>query len=552
MLPGVPRILCLYHIGENIKRHLLSKLGDVYPAFMQAWHKLVHSMRCEDDFERGWYELLDTYEPARDYLSRHVYPQRHHWCRLWTRTYTTFGALTTQRSETVNSVVKYFEEHNSTLQTLFTTILSITQRWVQERETRISRSRYTNHAASGPVYTTAAEHLTREAAERVYTESLFLTDYDVVLFERLPSDCSSAVSANNSARVNYIPHASFLGTPVVDFQYTSGATMVSDGYISGANVVDNTSESGTTLVQPRCTNGATDAYRPHSCLDLPDEGSVYCVRHRIEEKGFVTHWVRVREGSATCTDCHFNTNYLLPCRHILAVNLRRWPKAIVFRLGQCHRRWWLDDGSVPVTLPSSTALIAPLPNDTVSTEPLPSDEDGSAYELSKDGIHRAWIAAAERASGFIQQHGSPGLQYSLKMIAQLISALAAKGPGVPDKVSHNSQQWCINGISVVNLWYLSGIRVVLKWYNCSIYPLIVLICSGCSVQAVEIPKPSQELVVVGKRKREPSSKVREARISLADADAPSTATKGKRAIRCTNATSKHTANSRKKKKTKKR
>ena len=50
------------------------------------------------------------------------------------------------------------------------------------------------------------------------------------------------------------------------------------------------------------------------------------------------------------------TNQLLPCKHILAVNRHRWPRDDVFRLSQCHRRWWLEPGSALVAPPAVGSL----------------------------------------------------------------------------------------------------------------------------------------------------------------------------------------------------
>ena len=91
----------------------------------------MYHMESEDEFDRRWAVLISTYEQCAEYLNQYVHPNRHMWCQLWTRRYTTFGAKSTQRSETTNNVVKYFLEFNSTLEAIFATILEITQKWVK-------------------------------------------------------------------------------------------------------------------------------------------------------------------------------------------------------------------------------------------------------------------------------------------------------------------------------------------------------------------------------------------------------------------------------------
>ena len=434
VLPGVPRILCLYHIGENIRRHLFSKLGPLYDTFYKSWSRLAGSVQTEEEFELDWTELVSTYGAAQDYLTKQLYPDKQLWCHVWTRRYTTFGARTTQRCESVNRVLKYLLEHNSTLETLFSTMLAISERWATRRDQRVQNDRFTNHAASGPVYTAAARHLTRDAAELVYSESQFISNYTVFYFEQLPPGCSTALSAPSAARVNYyyLYSAAESRQPTVNIQSSSSELVVqmqSTCSQSTADLQSNGSES-TVEAQSISSESTVDPYHPHSFHDLPNVGGAYYVRHRIDSEAGVTHWVRVREGSVTCTDCKFNTNYLLPCRHILAVNQLQWPKSSVFHQGQCHRRWWLEQGSPPISLPSTTAVVAPLSAE--QTDAPMQDEDDTG-QLSKDSIYGKWIAAAGRACGFIQQHGDPGLQYSLDILKQLITDLVADGKGVPQQ-----------------------------------------------------------------------------------------------------------------------
>ena len=85
----------------------------------------------------GWLELEKQYSAGRDYLHKYVYPHREMWCHVWTRRYTTFGARTTQRCESVNSVLKSMLERNSTLDQLVKTIVSISDNWAAKRDSLV-------------------------------------------------------------------------------------------------------------------------------------------------------------------------------------------------------------------------------------------------------------------------------------------------------------------------------------------------------------------------------------------------------------------------------
>lgn len=423
VLPGVPRILCVHHINENIKSHLMGQLGstDRWTAFKRSWWRLVLDMVDETEFEREWCQLMAAYPESRSYLTQWVYPDRRLWCRVWTRQYVTFGALTTQRSESANSALKRFLKSNATLETLFRTILKIVQSWTTSRDDSIERNQHTNHRTAGPVYTAAVEHLTREAAALVYTESQYMTEYHCHLFRRPPLGCTPSVysSETRSSRAHFVPH-----------QYLSGLHTELIQSSENTSSVFMSSSSSTDQVPTQSSVMSTDLYHPHACADLPDDGWLYCVRHRVTGQAHVTHWVRVREGSASCTDCKFSTNFLLPCRHILATNVMRWPTANAFHLGQCHRRWWLEKDSHPAALPSATSVLLPIPTPITLTDALEIADD-SGRELSKDDIYRKWTAAATAVCGFIQPHGEGGLLYALSVLDDITARLAKGGKGLP-------------------------------------------------------------------------------------------------------------------------
>jgi hypothetical protein len=459
VLPGVPRILCLWHIDENIDDHLRLKLGSSYAAFHSAWDTVASSTRTEELFEEGWRQMLSDHPTAAEYLSRYVHPNRQRWCHVWTRQYTTFGARTTQRCESVNSVLKRILGRVCSLSQLVDAVVAISRKWVERRRERLHNARLANHASRGPVYEDAVVHLTREAAEMVHNESAYASNYDVHYFERLPDGCSAALSAHSKARANFIylflsmlsrlpsdavpqSQPSYSGQSMVNTTSHSGQQVVNKRSKGGKDVVKERSSCGQPIVSTASTRNAVivDAYHPHSFLDIP-EGAAYYVRRRFDDDSdpTITHWVRVREGSATCTDCHHNSNYLLPCRHILAVNRVCWPKSQLFFPGQCHRRWWLGQGSAPLVTSSGHAHIAY----SSRVEPcVDSGDYDTIVERSNDSIYIEWRAAADYAAGFIQQRGESGLRQAKGVLNQLIEALKQGGGEVTTQLLHQLISHC--------------------------------------------------------------------------------------------------------------
>lgn len=437
VLPGVPRILCLFHITENVKRHFYSVLGAQYTIFIKAWMQLINGPNHEEEFELVWAQLMSEWPAVKEYFQQQLFPTRHRWADVWTKRFTTFGARTTQRSESVNRVLKYFLEQNSTLERLFTVVMDVAGSWQASNVERVKESRFTNHSASGPVYTEAVKTLTREAAVHVYTESLYVTNYRVLRFHSPPAGCSALLYHPSSTRVLYAPSWNDDSSASPSYHHSTSSSyhhMVSSPYLCDDAIMvspSRHSSSGVTTVP--------DPYHPHTAADLPDEGDVYFVRHRVPESEsrtvHQTHWVRVRKGSATCTDCPSFTNWLLPCRHVLAVNLVRWPADSIFVPGQCHRRWRLSPSCPAPTLPSSTAAVAPLQSAAAVAESLLSttDEEVPRGGISSDRIYRLWTPAAERVCGFIQPHGHAGLLYAMSVLEHLITQLRSGGKGVPQE-----------------------------------------------------------------------------------------------------------------------
>jgi hypothetical protein len=96
----------------------------------------------------------------------------------------------------------------------------------------------------------------------------------------------------------------------------------------------------------------------------------------------IPHWVTVDVENglkATCSNCHFSTKYLLPCRHIMAVNLQAL-HLDAFQDKQCHPRWRLDGDHQQPQQPASAAAAS-----TASTVDIPIDSAADADGLSDDG-----------------------------------------------------------------------------------------------------------------------------------------------------------------------
>src|SRR6185437_8932967 len=68
--PTTRHLLCIYHIGENVKKKARSKLrGEMVKNFVKDFYHMRNSYN-EYQFEARYNEMLKTYEPYRSYLEK--------------------------------------------------------------------------------------------------------------------------------------------------------------------------------------------------------------------------------------------------------------------------------------------------------------------------------------------------------------------------------------------------------------------------------------------------------------------------------------------------
>jgi hypothetical protein len=400
VLPGVPRIRCLWHILENVKKHLQKPLGQNWREFQTAFRNIYSRMRTEGEFNQNWDALLEKYPITAKYLKKELWGVRHRWVSFWTMRYTTFGAKSTQRVESINRLVKYFHKPDFPLEHLFDTLIEIFTTQDSRRKTQLYEDQFTNHRHSGPVYREATQCVTRYAAEYLHLESINASNYYVMNYGALPTGVDLSPMAASSTRSSYIPPSNHL------HNYNIPTTC-----------------QGDTMNIPQSnfshTNDVSGTYLELCSYDKKADGDgAYLVRSRIDSEGVQSHWVVLREdGPASCTDCLWSNNWLLPCRHIFAANLARWPQSSMFRPTQCHTRWLLAS---LISISSSQPSSSPLSQ--LSTDEMPITE----MEMNENSLYREWMAAAVRVATFMKPHGEKGLKYAMNTLMELVNHFADK------------------------------------------------------------------------------------------------------------------------------
>ena len=93
-LPNAFHGLCLFHINENLRKNLFSKLGSSWIAFRARFWD-TYRVGSESTFEEAWKELILRYPMASNYLSEYLYPCRAQWAWYSVGTHFCAGLRTT-------------------------------------------------------------------------------------------------------------------------------------------------------------------------------------------------------------------------------------------------------------------------------------------------------------------------------------------------------------------------------------------------------------------------------------------------------------------------
>jgi hypothetical protein len=105
VFPTTPHFYCLFHIWQNITKHLKTKLGTKFHSFSKAFYLCRNTLSIEL-FEQRWGSMMNEFPESQPYMTRVLYPNRNSWAKAYTPFQFNAGIQSTQSVESFNAIIK--------------------------------------------------------------------------------------------------------------------------------------------------------------------------------------------------------------------------------------------------------------------------------------------------------------------------------------------------------------------------------------------------------------------------------------------------------------
>jgi hypothetical protein len=114
VFPEIPHFYCLFHIWQNIIKHLKVKLGVKFQSFSKEFYGCRNALSIEL-FESRWKSMMITYPECESYMTRSLYNNRISWAKAYLPFQFNAGIQSTQSVESFNGIIKKSLNSASTL-----------------------------------------------------------------------------------------------------------------------------------------------------------------------------------------------------------------------------------------------------------------------------------------------------------------------------------------------------------------------------------------------------------------------------------------------------
>ena len=115
--PGTVHRVCKWHVPENAKENF----GNIYSkrsTFKNEFHRVLNDPQTIDEFERAWIDLVKRYELESSTYMKRMWDMRTQWAPVYFKSHFFAKMSTTQRSESMNHVLKKYVKPSSPMNVL--------------------------------------------------------------------------------------------------------------------------------------------------------------------------------------------------------------------------------------------------------------------------------------------------------------------------------------------------------------------------------------------------------------------------------------------------
>ncbi|XP_051126352.1 protein FAR1-RELATED SEQUENCE 5-like [Andrographis paniculata] len=116
--PETHHRLCIWHIYQNAAIHLGGIFAE-HKNFAHDFGRCVHDFDEEDEFLHEWNEMLVKYNLVDNDWLRRLFNLKEKWALVYGRQFFCADITTTQRSESINSVIKRYSSSKNNLRVFF-------------------------------------------------------------------------------------------------------------------------------------------------------------------------------------------------------------------------------------------------------------------------------------------------------------------------------------------------------------------------------------------------------------------------------------------------
>ncbi|XP_019185965.1 PREDICTED: protein FAR1-RELATED SEQUENCE 1-like [Ipomoea nil] len=127
VFPSSRHRLCIWHIGENSKKHIKGLRNQ--KDFLDIFNCLLKYTDTEAEFEFYWTRMVTTYKCHNNHWIEKLYGCREKWCPAFNKDYFSGGILSSQRSETTNHSISRRLSKTSGLCDFYNSFVGVISEW---------------------------------------------------------------------------------------------------------------------------------------------------------------------------------------------------------------------------------------------------------------------------------------------------------------------------------------------------------------------------------------------------------------------------------------